>query len=187
MAKILKELKPVETESVESILKNPDVEQKKEEKPAPAPEKPKKQTDAEKLDELYKLKETLKKEVREFDKSRKAEMNYKEAKAHRQALQKMRAKVGAVREQIFELKHKVNLEKKANTKVSQTAVKQAKFMTLYKQGISISNITHHPDGVKKEHLESIMTSDFIDEMDKLDKRFIPMWNRWKDKFLTKKD
>ena len=73
MAKILKELKPVETESVETILKNPDAEQKKEEKPAP--EKPKKQTDAEKLDELYKLKETLKKEVREFDKSRKAEMN----------------------------------------------------------------------------------------------------------------
>lgn len=187
MAKILKEIKDVKTESVETILKNPDVEQKKEEKPAPTPEKPKKQTDAEKLDELYKLKEMLKKEVKDFDDSRKAKMDYKEAKAHRQALQKMRAKVGAVREQIFELKQKINVEKKASTKISQTAMKQARFLSLYKKGISISNITHNPDGVKAEDLEKIMTQDFLEELDKFDKRFIPMWNRWKDKFLQKKD
>ena len=186
MAKILKEIKDVKTESVETILKNPDTEKKPVSEPAPEKKESKKLTDSEKLEELYKLKEVLKKEVKEFDDSRKAKMNYKEAKAHRQALQKMRAKVGEVREQIFELKQKINLEKKSTAKISQTAVKQARFLSLYKKGFSISNITRNPDGVKAEDLEKLMTQDFLEELDKFDKRFIPMWNRWKDKYLTKK-
>lgn len=188
MAKILKELKPVETESVETILRNPDPEKQPESEinPEPVKKESKKQTDSEKLEELYMKKELLKKQVKEFNDSRKAKMNYKEAKAHRQELQKLRDKVGEVREQIFDLKFKINSAKKANTKISQTAMKQAKFLSLYKQGLSISNITRHPDGVKADSLESIMTQDFIEEMDKFDKRFIPMWNRWKDKFLPKK-
>ena len=182
MAKILKEIKSADTKPVADIIK-PVAE-----KPAPAikpePEK-KKLTDSEKLEELYKLKEVLKKEAKAFDDSRKAKMKYKEAKAHRQELQKMRAKVGEVREQIFKLKHKIGLEKKSNAKISQIAVKQAKFLSLYKKGLSISNITRSPDGVKAEDLEKIMTQDFMEELDKFDKRFIPMWNRWKDKYLPK--
>ena len=112
-------------------------------------------------------------------------MTYQEAKAHRQELQRMRNKVGEVREKIFELKQKINQEKKSNQKISGTAVKQAKFLSLYKQGFSITNITRHPDGVRAEDLEKIMEQGFIEELDRLDKRFIPMWNRWKEKFLTK--
>lgn len=185
MSKILKELKPVETESVEPVLEKLETTQK--EPIATEPEKvaTKNQTNSEKLDELYKLKEELKADIKDFDSSRKAKMTYQEAKAHRQELQRMRNKVGEVREKIFELKQKINQEKKTNQKISGTAVKQAKFLSLYKQGFSITNITRHPDGVRAEDLEKIMEQGFIEELDRLDKRFIPMWNRWKEKFLTK--
>ena len=189
MAKILKELKPVETESVETILRNPDPEKQPEPevKSEPVKKESKKQTDSEKLEELYMKKEMLKQQVKDFNDSRKAKMKYVEAKAHRQELQKLRDKVGEVRQQIFDLKQKMNLVKKSTAKVSQVGMKQAKFLSLYKQGLSISNITRHPDGVKADSLESIMTQDFMEQLDKMDKRFIPMWNRWKEKFLAKKD
>ena len=189
MAKILKEIKTDENElfqpekPIESVLKKAEPV---EEKTEPVKKESKKQTDAEKLDELYMQKELLKKQVKEFHDSRKAKMNYKEAKEHRQQLQKLRDKVGDVRQKIFDLKFKLNKEKKSKVKVSQVAVKQAKFLSLYKQGFSISNITRHPDGVSIDSIEGIMTPEFVEQMDKIDKRFIPMWIRWQEKFLPKK-
>lgn len=210
MGKILKEIKETETESVAEILKNPatepvsepetpkvdteldtKVDTEVEHEPVIKPKKTKqpapKQSDADKLLELHKQKEQLKKDIKDFDNSRKAVMNYKEAKEHRKELQKRRNEVSEIRQQIFELRRKLHVEKKAQSKLSGVALKQSKFMSLYKQGLSISNITRHPDGVKKESLESIMTPDFVREIDKMDKRFIPMWLRWKQKFLPKKD
>lgn len=210
MGKILKEIKETETESVAEILKNPatepvsepetpkvdteldtKVDTEVEHEPVIKPKKTKqsapKTSDADRLLELQKRKEQMKQDVKNFDNSRKAVMNYKEAKEHRKELQRKRNEISEVRQQIFELRRKLHIEKKAQSKLSGVALKQSKFLSLYKQGISISNITRHPDGVKKESLESIMTPDFIREIDKFDKRFLPMWLRWKQKFLAKKD
>ena len=97
MGKILKEIKETETESVAEILKNPatepvsepetpkvdteldnKVDTEVEHEPVIKPKKTKqpapKQSDADRLLELHKQKEQLKKDIKDFDNSRKAVM-----------------------------------------------------------------------------------------------------------------
>ena len=76
-------------------------------------------------------------------------------------------------------------EKKASKKglISQKSMKKNKFINLYRQGISFTNITKHPDGVKKEELLEIVDDEVVKVCKTFNRFFLEDWNRWVDKFI----
>lgn len=75
-------------------------------------------------------------------------------------------------------------EIKKSGRVSSLALKQAKVERLIQKGFSLTNITKHPDGVKKDELKKIIESGkFMERIEEKHHGFTAMWERWKAKFL----
>lgn len=98
-------------------------------------------------------------------------------------------KIWAVRRIVgIALKREAGLKERAHraAKIGRTsgvAMKRARFVKLIKQGISITNITKHPDGVKKAELESVLDPATIEACRKHNSKFPEMWEKWKNKFI----
>lgn len=98
-------------------------------------------------------------------------------------------KIWAVRRIVgIALKREAGLKERAHraAKIGRTsgvAMKRARFVKLIKQGISITNITKHPDGVKKAELESVLDPATIEACRKHKSNFPEMWEKWKNKFI----
>lgn len=98
-------------------------------------------------------------------------------------------KIWAVRRIVgIALKREAGLKERAHraAKIGRTsgvAMKRARFVKLIKQGISITNITKHPDGVKKAELESVLDPTTIEACRKHNSKFPEMWEKWKNKFI----
>lgn len=117
-----------------------------------------------------------------FRKTEKKIMTPNEAKEFRKSMWAIRFKIAECRDAIIELKaEKHRKEKKAS--VSNVALKQGRFMTLLRQGFSITNITLNSEGVDKASLPNIMTDDFIKDCGRVRFGFGEMWQRWKEKYL----
>ena len=82
-----------------------------------------------------------------------------------------------------EREHRVEKMKKVNN----LAIKRARFVKLQREGISITNITKHPNGVAKEDLIKVLDADTIEACRKNNSRFPEMWDAWKAKFIDKAD
>ena len=63
-----------------------------------------------------------------------------------------------------------------------------KILKLLRQGTSFTNITKHSDGVKKEEIAQVIENDsqFMEEMEKINKKLPKMWLSWKQKFTILK-
>lgn len=101
-------------------------------------------------------------------------------------------KIFEANEQIAKLREKIRNDKRAKKlaeikqsgRVSSLALKQAKVEHLIQKGFSLTNITKHPDGVKKTELQKIIESNgFLGRIESKYHGFTAMWERWKAKFL----
>ncbi len=101
-------------------------------------------------------------------------------------------KIFEANEQIAKLREKIRNDKRAKKlaeikqsgRVSSLALKQAKVERLIQKGFSLTNITKHPEGVKKTEMQKIIESNgFLGRIESKHHGFTAMWERWKAKFL----
>ena len=112
-----------------------------------------------------------------------------ETYAQRRELNK---KIFEANEKIAKLREKIRNDKRAKKleeikrtgRVSSLALKQSKVEKLIQKGFSLTNITTHPDGVKKSEMQKIIESNgFLGRIESKHHGFTAMWERWKAKFL----
>ena len=93
--------------------------------------------------------------------------------------------IAKLREAIRTAKREAKLAEIRKTgRVSSLALKQAKVEKLIQKGFSLTNITKHPDGIKKEEMQKVIENGkFIEHIEEKHRGFTAMWERWKAKFL----
>lgn len=146
------------------------------------------ETDAAKakdLDSLITLKKACREEIQRLEKTRLKHGTYKQNRELDAQIWKVRRIIGIAFKREIALKERARRIRNAG-RVSSIALKRARFVKLMRQGFSITNITKHPEGVKKEELEQVLDAETIEACRKNNSRFPDMWKRWKEKFIDKK-
>ena len=147
------------------------------------------ETDAAKaktVDEIVEMKKACREEIARLEKTRLKHATYKQNRELDAAIWKIRRIMGIAFKREVALKERARRIRNAG-RVSSIALKRARFVKLMRQGISITNITNHPEGVKKEELVDVLDEATIEACKKNNSRFPAMWLRWKEKFIDKKD
>ncbi len=147
------------------------------------------ETDAAKaktIDELVVMKKACREEIARLEKTRLKHGTYKQNRELDMAIWKVRRIISVAFKRELALKERARRIRNAG-RVSSIALKRARFVKLMRQGISITNITSHPEGVKKEELVDVLDEATIEACRKNNSRFPAMWLRWKEKFIDKKD
>lgn len=147
------------------------------------------ETDAAKaksIDEIVIMKKACREEIARLEKTRLKHATYKQNRELDAAIWKIRRIMGIAFKREVALKERARRIRNAG-RVSSIALKRARFVKLMRQGISITNITNHPEGVKKEELVDVLDEATIEACKKNNSRFPAMWLRWKEKFIDKKD
>lgn len=147
------------------------------------------ETDAAKaksVDEIVEMKKACREEIARLEKTRLKHATYKQNRELDAAIWKIRRIIGIAFKREVALKERARRIRNAG-RVSSIALKRARFVKLMRQGFSITNITTHPEGVKKEELVDVLDEATIEACKKNNSRFPAMWLRWKEKFIDKKD
>ena len=147
------------------------------------------ETDAAKaktVDEIVEIKKACREEIARLEKTRLKHATYKQNRELDSQIWKVRRIIGIAFKREVALKERARRIRNAG-RVSSIALKRARFVKLMRQGFSITNITNHPEGVKKEELVEVMDEATIEACKKNNSRFPAMWLRWKEKFIDKKD
>lgn len=147
------------------------------------------ETDAAKaksIDEIIIMKKACREEIARLEKTRLKHATYKQNRELDAAIWKIRRIMGIAFKREVALKERARRIRNAG-RVSSVALKRARFVKLMRQGFSITNITKHPEGVKKEELVDVLDEATIEACKKNNSRFPAMWLRWKEKFIDKKD
>lgn len=147
------------------------------------------ETDAAKaktVDEIIIMKKACREEIARLEKTRLKHATYKQNRELDAAIWKIRRIIGIAFKREVALKERARRIRNAS-RVSSIALKRARFVKLMRQGFSITNITNHPEGVKKEELVDVLDEATIEACKKNNSRFPAMWLRWKEKFIDKKD
>lgn len=147
------------------------------------------ETDAAKaksIDEIIIMKKACREEIARLEKTRLKHATYKQNRELDAAIWKIRRIMGIAFKREVALKERARRIRNAG-RVSSIALKRARFVKLMRQGFSITNITNHPEGVKKEELVDVLDEATIEACRKNNSRFPAMWLRWKEKFIDKKD
>lgn len=132
---------------------------------------------------LEEIKKSCREEISRLEKTRLKHGTYKQNR-------ELDMKIWAVRRIIaLALKRGVAIKERARrvramSRVSGLALKRARFVKLVKQGISITNITKHTEGVKKEELEEVLDKNTIESCRKYNFHFSERWARWKEKYIV---
>lgn len=146
------------------------------------------ETDAAKaksIDEIVEMKKACREEIGRLEKTRLKHATYKQNRELDAAIWKIRRIIGIAFKREVALKERARRIRNAG-RVSSIALKRARFVKLMRQGFSITNITNHPEGVKKEELVDVLDETTIEACKKNNSRFPAMWLRWKEKFIDKK-
>lgn len=153
--------------------------------PEPVAESEKPATiDPDELPDVEKLK-FWKDRIVVLENSRLKNETYAQRKALNRKIYEANEQIAKLREKIREAKRAKKLDEiKKSGRVSSLALKQAKVEHLIQKGFSLTNITKHPDGVKKTELQKIIESNgFLGRIESKYHGFAAMWERWKAKFL----
>lgn len=120
-----------------------------------------------------------------LENSRLKNETYAQRRALNKKIYEANEEIAKLREKIREAKRAKKLEElRKSGRVSSLALKQAKVEHLIQKGFSLTNITNHPDGVKKTELQKIIESNgFLGRIESKYHGFTAMWERWKAKFL----
>jgi len=146
------------------------------------------ETDAAKaktIEEIVEMKKACREEIARLEKTRLKHATYKQNRELDAAIWKIRRIIGIAFKREVALKERARRIRNAG-RVSSIALKRARFVKLMRQGFSITNITNHPEGVKKEELVDVLDEATIEACKKNNSRFPAMWLRWKEKFIDKK-
>ncbi|MCQ2608562.1 MAG: hypothetical protein MJ197_07750 [Bacteroidales bacterium] len=138
------------------------------------------------LDTLILIKKACREEVARLENTRLKHATYKQNRELDAEIWKIQRIIGIAFKREVALKQRAKQIRNAG-RVSSIALKRARFVKLMRQGISITNITKHPEGVKKEELIAVLDKDTIEACKKNNSRFPDMWERWKLKFLDNKE
>lgn len=138
------------------------------------------------VDDIILMKKICREEIVRLEKTRLKHGTYKQNRELDSKIWNVRRIIGIALKRELALKERERRIRNAG-RVSSIALKRARFVKLIRQGISITNITKHPSGVKKEELIEVLDKDTIEACKKDNSRFPDMWLRWKEKFIDKKD
>ena len=138
------------------------------------------------IETLIQLKKACREEIQRLEKTRLKHGTYKQNRELDRKIWAVRRIVGIALKREIALKERARRIRNAG-RVSSIALKRARFVKLMRQGISITNITKHPEGVRKEELKEVLDATTLDACKKNNSRFPEMWERWKAKFLDNKD
>ena len=148
------------------------------------PNDPEKPIDPDELPDVEKLK-FWKDRVMVLENSRLKNETYEQRRELNRKIYAANEEIAKLREKIREAKRAKKLDEiKKSGRVSSLALKQAKVEHLIQKGFSLTNITKHPDGVKKTELQKIIESNgFLGRIESKYHGFAAMWELWKAKFL----
>ena len=150
-------------------------------------DKPKESEQTEPLDELSDVEKLRfwKDRIIVLESSRLKNETYEQRRALNKKIYEANEQIAKLREKIREEKRAAKMEDiRKSGRVSSLALKQAKVEHLIQKGFSLTNITKHPDGVKKTELQNIIESNgFLERIESKHHGFAAMWERWKAKFL----
>lgn len=148
------------------------------------PNDPEKPIDPDELPDVEKLK-FWKDRIVVLENSRLKNETYAQRRELNKKIYEANEQIAKLREKIREAKRAKKLDEiKKSGRVSSLALKQAKVEHLIQKGFSLTNITKHPDGVKKTELQKIIESNgFLGRIESKYHGFAAMWERWKAKFL----
>lgn len=137
-----------------------------------------------KKDELYKVLEDCRNEIKRLEGTRLVHETFTQKRNLDKDIWAIRRISYIARRLIYADK----MKKKAIQNKNQTsliATKRARFVRLFRMGISFSNMITHPDGVKKEDMIDIVNDDVIKSCLEIDRNFRSRWERWVEVKLKK--
>lgn len=149
------------------------------------PNDPEKPIDPDELPDVEKLK-FWKDRIVVLENSRLKNETYAQRRELNKKIYEANEQIAKLREKIREAKRAKKLDEiKKSGRVSSLALKQAKVEKLIQKGFSLTNITTHPEGVKKSEMQKIIESNgFLGRIESKHHGFAAMWERWKAKFLN---
>jgi hypothetical protein len=134
------------------------------------------------LDELRKIRNECRDEIKRLENTRLKHATYKQNRILDMQIWNVRRIVSlSLRREVAIKQRQKQLEKAG--KVSSVALKRARFIKLFRQGFSITNITLHTEGVKKNELKTVLDEETVKACTKINSRFPQMWERWQAKFI----
>lgn len=134
------------------------------------------------LDTLREIRSACRDEIKRLENTRLKHATYKQNRILDMQIWTVRRIVSLSLRREMAIKQRQKQLEKAG-KVSSIALKRARFVKLFRQGTSITNITLHPQGVKKEELKTILDAETVQACTKINSRFPQMWERWQAKFI----
>ena len=138
------------------------------------------------LDTLREIRSACRDEIKRLENTRLKHATYKQNRILDMQIWTVRRIVSlSLRREMAIKQRQKQLEKVG--KVSSIALKRARFIKLFRQGTSITNITLHPQGVKKNELKTILDAETVQACAKINSRFPQMWERWQAKFIDGED
>ena len=139
-------------------------------------------------DKLDKIK-VLRKEMEELEHTRLKHGSYEENKD-------LNAKIKGVSKQIVAIRQELRNDRIAKKKeemrkngiVSSIRVKQIKLLKMLRDGLSFTQIVKHSDGIELKEICSIVENnhEFMEELEKINRKLPLIWLRWKQKFIIVK-
>lgn len=131
---------------------------------------------------LDKIKKACREEIDRLEKTRLKHGTYKQNRDLDMEIWKFRRIIGLSLKRESALKERAHRLAKMG-RISNLAIKRARFVKLHRQGISITNITKHPEGVAKDELIEVLDAATIEACRKNKSNFPEMWDAWKKKFI----
>ena len=177
---ILQSKKQETEEEIKTEVEEPKVEVEEDEEIV-------KETEEEKRKRLKieKMRE-LRDEVYKLEHSRLKYATYEENMELNKKIKKVNKEIVRIRTELREERMKEKAEKmKKDGQVSSIRLKQSRILKLLRIGVSFTNITKHPEGVKKEEIVKVVENnqEFMEEMRKIRANLPQMWFSWKKKFI----
>lgn len=164
-------------------VKEEEKEEKKEE-PVSTPYTEEDVNATDSVEDLRVISKKCAEEAERLEKTRLLHETFKERIALDRAIWKVKRVMFIARRKIYDFKLKEKRAKeKREKKISKLAMKQSRFISLYRKGFSFTNITRQEDGVRKEELLEVIDASVIEACSKVHKDFVERWQRWREKFL----
>lgn len=138
------------------------------------------------IDELREIRVKCREEIKRLENTRLKHGTYQQNRILDMQIWSVRRIVSLSLRREVAIKQRLKQLEKAG-KISSVAMKRARFIKLFRQGFSITNITLHPQGVKKSELKTVLDAETVQACVKINSRFKDMWQRWQAKFIDNAD
>jgi len=150
-------------------------------------------TEENKEDKAFKLKlekiKVLRKEMEALEHSRLKHSSYDENKELNAKIKVVSKQIVEIRQELREGRRRKKIEEMLkNGAISSIKIKQNKLLKMLRSGLSFSQIVKHSDGIEIKEICNIVehNREFMEELEKINKKLPLIWLRWKQKFIIVK-